>query len=597
MDRVFVYPGEIPRSSDILQLQRWIMEAHGWLIAGAIGQNTVFTGLQCVPTNPASMSVVVNPGAIFSLEEIDTTAFGSLPANTNPLMKSGLSTSPTTFTLTAPSTSGYSVNYLIQVQFQESDGNPTVLPYYNAANPAQPFSGPGNNGQAQNTARLEIAALQLVIGVAAPTGSQVTPAVESGWYGLWVITVNNGQTSITAADISLYPGAPMSGAPFASLAGNPNQQFATSPTTSGSNAPPLSQIQAQFAAINGSGANPFAVAPASASAPQNAPQFGQMFNLKTPSASGSITLSALRTIVIPTATAAITLTMEPGTTVGQWCEIVGTSYGVTVQSNVSSGIPLFTLPDGTNVYSFPLSSYGASLILIWDGLNWRVQTVGQTVVGTAQAGNQAVPLAQVQADFAALNGNANEVFAVANTNASNQAPPLSQIQAYFAALNGNANENFSANSFYSYGLFYEPNNSGIVCNSGATGSVNYANNAYVPHECAPASNTSEAVTLGQFTSSRYSGGPVIIERPDGLIFQFGTGTVTASGTGNFSNTINLPEAFPNAGLFAIGNWGGTAPPGGGSAFPFTTPTTTQVTLGIYAPGSGTFTIAYLAVGY
>ncbi len=565
MDRVFVYPGEIPRSSDILQLQRWIMEAHGWLIAGAIGQNTVLTGLQCVPTSPASMSVVVNPGAIFSLEEIDTTAFGSLPANTNPLMKSGLSTSPTTFTLTAPSTSGYSVNYLIQVQFQESDGNPTVLPYYNAANPAQPFSGHGNNGQAQNTARLEIAALQLVTGVAAPTGSQVTPAVESGWYGLWVITVNNGKTSITAADISLYPGAPVSGAPFASLAGNPNQQFATAPTTASNQAPPLSQIQAQFAPINGNGSNTFAVAPASASAPQNAPQFGQMFNLKTPSASGSITLSALRTIVMPTATAAITLTMEPGTTVGQWCEIVGTPYGVTVQSNVSSGSPLFTLPDGTNVYSFPLSSYGASLILIWDGLNWRVQTVGQTVVGTAQAGNQAVPLAQVQADF--------------------------------AALNGNANENFSANSFYSYGLFYEPNNSGIVCNSGATGSVNYAGNAYVPHGCAPALNTSEAVTLGQFTSSRYSGGPVIIERPDGLIFQFGTGTVTASGTGNFSNTINLPEAFPNAGLFAIGNWGGTNPPGGGSAFPFTTPTTTQVTLGMYAPGSGTFTIAYLAVGY
>ncbi len=629
MDRVFVYPGEIPRSSDILQLQRWIMEAHGWLIAGAIGRNTAFTGLQCVPTSPASMSVVVNPGAIFSLEEIDTTAFGSLPANTNPLMKSGLSTSPTTFTLTAPSTSGYSVNYLIQVQFQESDGNPTVLPYYNAANPAQPFSGPGNNGQSQNTARLEIAALQLVTGVAAPTGSQVTPAVESGWYGLWVITVNNGQISITAADISLYPGAPMSGAPFASLAGNPNQQFATAPTTANNQAPPLSQIQAQFAPINGNGSNTFAVAPASASAPQNAPQFGQMFDLQSPSASGSITLSALRTIVIPTATAAITLTMEPGTTVGQWCEIVGTSYGVTVQSNVSSGSPLFTLPDGTDVYSFVLSTYGASLVLIWDGVNWRVQTIGQTVVAEATATNQAPPLWQIQADFAALNGNANETFAVAATNASNQAPPLSQIQAQFAAignvvnsfngrqgavsltsgdvtsaltyipanLSGNPNQNFAANAFLAYGLFYSPNNSGIVCDPGYTASVNYAGNAYVPHVCSPAANTGEAVTLGQFTSSRNSGGPVIIERPDGLIFQFGTGTVTASGTGNFSNTINLPEAFPNAGLFAIGNWGGTNPPGGGSAFPFTTPSTTQVTLGIYAPGAGTFTIAYLAVGY
>ena len=524
MDRVFVYPGEIPRSSDILQLQRWMMEAHGWLIAGAIGQNTVFTGLQCVPTSPASMSVVVDPGAIFSLEEIDTTAFGSLPANANPLMKSGLSTSPTTFTLTAPSTSGYSVNYLIQVQFQESDGNPTVLPYYNAANPSQPFSGTGNNGQSQNTARLEIAALQLVTGVAAPTGSQVTPAVESGWYGLWVITVNNGQTSITAADISLYPGAPMSGAPFASLAGNPNQQFATAPTTANNQAPPLSQIQAQFAPINGNGSNTFAVAPASASAPQNAPQFGQMFDLQSPSASVSITLSALRTVVIPTATAAITLSMQPGTIVGQWCEIVGTSYCVTVQSNVSSGSPYFAMPDGSVPYSFTLSSAGASLVLIWDGTNWRVSTGGQVVIANAVSGNQAVSLGQAQANFAATNGSNSEQFNVAAATAA-----------------------------------------------------------------------SEAVNLGQFTSSLSSLG--WIELPNGIILQWGTGTVTAGGPGNASSTVTLPEAFPTTAVFAIGNWGGSNPPGGGSAFPFTAlPDTSQVSLGIYAPGAGTFVVAYLVIG-
>ena len=516
------------------------------------------------------MSVIVNPGAIFSLQEIDTSAYGSLPANTNPLMKSGINTTPTTFTLTAPSTSGYSVNYLIQVQFQEADGNPTVLPYYNAANPAQPFSGPGNNGQSQNTARLEIAALQLVTGVAAPTGSQVTPAVESGWYGLWVITVNNGQISITAADISLYPGAPSSGAPFASLAGNQNQQFAAAPTSVGTNVPPLSQVQAQFAPINGNGSNTFAVAPASASAPQNAPQFGQMFDLQSPSASGSITLSALRTIVIPTTTSAITLTMEPGTIVGQWCEIIGLPVGVTVQSTSSSG-PHFDYPDGSNSTSFTLSNYGEALILIWDGVNWRAQTVGQTVV--------------------------------AATTGSNQAPPLSQIQAQFAALNGNANQNFSASALSSATGDFSGNVSvgGVMTASGGAnfpvGLAGTTGNFTGTVTASNATSASDAVVLGQFTSSRNSGGPVIIERPDGLIFQFGTGTVTASGTGNFSNTINLPEAFPNAGLFAIGNWGGSSPPGGGSAFPFTTPTTTQVTLGIYAPGSGTFTIAYLAVGY
>ncbi len=558
MDRVLVYPGEIPRSSDILQLQRWIMEAHGWLIAGASGQNTVFTGLQCVPTSPASMSVVVNPGAIFSLEEIDTTAFGSLPANTNPLMKSGLSTSPTTFTLTAPSTSGYSVNYLIQVQFQESDGNPTVLPYYNAANPAQPFSGPGNNGQAQNTARLEIAALQLVIGVAAPTGSQVTPAVESGWYGLWVITVNNGQTSITAADISLYPGAPMSGAPFASLAGNPNQQFATAPTTANNQAPPLSQIQAQFAPINGNGSNTFAVAPASASAPQNAPQFGQMFDLQSPSASGSITLSAMRTIIIPSTSTAITLTMQPGTIAGQWCEIIGTSSGVTVQSNVTSGLPFFTLPDDSDVYSFTLSTYGASLILIWDGQNWRAQTIGQTVIADAASGNQALALGQANGLYMPIGETIVNTFNGRNGAVSLSSGDVTNALTYIPAeVNGSSSEQFN-----------------------------------VANATAP----TEAVNLGQFTSSLGAAG--WMELPNGIILQWGWGMVTSTSTGNFSSTVTLPIAFPTAGLFAIGNWGGSNPPGGGSAFPFTTlPDTSQVNLGIYAPAAGTFMVAYLAIGH
>ena len=340
-------------------------------------------------------------------------------------------------------------------------------------------------------------------------------------------------------------------------------------------------ILSSFAPVEGSTNNPFAVAPASASAPQNAPQYGQMFDLQAPSASGSITLSALRTVVIPTVTSAITLTMEPGTIVGQSCEVIGTAYGVTVQSNVISGFPEFIYPDNTNNYSLVLSGGGTSALFIWDGANWHVVTSGQTVVGTAESNNQAVSLGQANAIFAALAGNLNQNFAAA----------------LLSAATGNFSGNVTAAAVYSDTLLDTNNNSALVLNSGNTASTDSAITAYIPHACAPATNNSEAVTLGQFTSSRTVGGPVIMERPDGLIFQFGTGTVTASGTGNFSNTINLPEAFPNAGLFAIGNWGGTNPPGGGSAFPFTTPTTTQVTLGIYAPGSGTFTIAYLAVGY
>ena len=83
-----------------------------------------------------------------------------------------------------------------------------MLPYVNAANPRQPFSGPGNSGTAQNTQRVQRVQLQVKPGAAAASGTQATPAVDGGWVGLYVVTVNYGQTAITAASIATLPGAP-----------------------------------------------------------------------------------------------------------------------------------------------------------------------------------------------------------------------------------------------------------------------------------------------------------------------------------------------------------------------------------------------------
>jgi hypothetical protein len=123
-------------------------------------------------------------------------------------MKMGINTSGTNFTLTAPGVSGESINYLIEATFQEGDGTPVVLPYYNATNPTMPYSGPANSGVPQNTVRNQIVELQLKAGAPAAAGTQVTPAVDSGWVGLYVITVNYGQTTVTSSSISVYPGAP-----------------------------------------------------------------------------------------------------------------------------------------------------------------------------------------------------------------------------------------------------------------------------------------------------------------------------------------------------------------------------------------------------
>ncbi|WP_114910883.1 glycine-rich domain-containing protein [Acidibrevibacterium fodinaquatile] len=209
MDRNIVYPGAIPLDTDILTINRNTLIALGYLVQATLGSNTVVDGLACAPTSPASMSVTVGPGSITTLTTIDPLAYGALPAdNTDPLVKMGINTTPTSFTLTAPTSSGESIAYLIEASFLESDTDPVILPYYNAANPAQPYSGPSNSGAAQNTARIERVQLQVKSGAPAPTGTQTTPPVDSGWFGLYVITVAYGATSITAANIETLATAP-----------------------------------------------------------------------------------------------------------------------------------------------------------------------------------------------------------------------------------------------------------------------------------------------------------------------------------------------------------------------------------------------------
>lgn len=209
MDRTLVYPGSIPLDTDILAVNRNAMIAIGCLARAVLGDDPIVDGLACMPTVPASMSVTVGAGSITQLASVDPLAYGSLAANTaSPLVKMGVNLTPATFPLTAPTTSGFVCNYLVQASFQEADTVPVVLPYYNAANPAQPYSGPSNSGLPQNTLRTQRVQLQVKSGVPAAAGSQTTPAVDNGWVGLYVISVAYGQTAIAADSIVTLPTAP-----------------------------------------------------------------------------------------------------------------------------------------------------------------------------------------------------------------------------------------------------------------------------------------------------------------------------------------------------------------------------------------------------
>ncbi|HEX8894479.1 MAG TPA: hypothetical protein VF783_14205 [Terriglobales bacterium] len=212
VDRVLVYPGSIPRSVDLLQTNRNVMIGLGMLAQEMLGTSTIASGFACTPTSPAGLAVLVAPGRLYSLQAVDPLAYSTLAADlTDLIVKQGILSTSTTLSCPAPATSGQSVNYLVEVAFTETDTNAAVLPYYNSVNPSQPFSGPSNNGSANYTTRQDTVLLQVKAGTPATTGSQVTPAPDSGYVGLFVVTVAYGQTTVTSGNISQYSGAPLLG--------------------------------------------------------------------------------------------------------------------------------------------------------------------------------------------------------------------------------------------------------------------------------------------------------------------------------------------------------------------------------------------------
>lgn len=209
MDRQIVYPGSIPLDTDLLLLQRATMTALGALAQAVLGTTVVIDGLGCTPTTPPSLSVAVAPGSLFQPSVIDATGYGSLASVTGQsIVKAGINTATTILTLVPPASAGTVISYLIQASLNEYDASPVVLPYYNAANPAQPFVGPANAGTAQNTQRLQRVSVVSKPGVAAAPGTQSPPAADSGWIGLYVVNVAFGQTFVAATDITVLPSAP-----------------------------------------------------------------------------------------------------------------------------------------------------------------------------------------------------------------------------------------------------------------------------------------------------------------------------------------------------------------------------------------------------
>lgn len=212
-DRQTTYVGAVPSAKDILYAGQYSMTSIAKLAAGVLGTSTVVNGFTCTPTTPASLSVLLTAGEIYQLANLEATAWSALPADTaHSILKQGLLLDAATISITPPGTVGQSQVYLIEVQYQDSDTSNAVLNYYNSQNPNSPFYGPPvsgtGSGQAQSTVRKGVVAYQAKAGIAATTGSQTAPSVDSGWVGLFTITVAYGATTITAGNISQLTTAP-----------------------------------------------------------------------------------------------------------------------------------------------------------------------------------------------------------------------------------------------------------------------------------------------------------------------------------------------------------------------------------------------------
>jgi hypothetical protein len=202
MDRQIIYVGQVPLETDLLNTNKNVMVGLSKLAAALLGTTTLVNGFTCIPTGPASLQVQVTAGEIYILQNIDGTAYSSLAADTaHQIVKQGILLDTVTLNAPAPVTGGQSINYLVQVTYQDTDALPVVLPYYNASNPSVAYSGPANAGTTNNTVRKGVATVAIKAGISAATGSQVTPTVDAGYTPMFVVTVANGQTQVTAPNI------------------------------------------------------------------------------------------------------------------------------------------------------------------------------------------------------------------------------------------------------------------------------------------------------------------------------------------------------------------------------------------------------------
>ena len=209
--RILTYPNIVPYDTDFLRQELYRVVDIANLAQAVIGLPVEFGGTLngyasgiCTQDSPNDMTVMIGVCNLWFQSQLESLAFGNVEPLTTPLIYKQYTNmepinSSTLGTITAPSTSGQSQYYLIQGTPQTTQINMVSRPYYNASNPDAPSFVSANDTEVD---QIEFA---LVAGTASATPT--IPAPSSGAVGMFVILVTHGQTTITNANISGYPGS------------------------------------------------------------------------------------------------------------------------------------------------------------------------------------------------------------------------------------------------------------------------------------------------------------------------------------------------------------------------------------------------------
>lgn len=207
MDRQIVYPGSIPLDSDFLRMQRHALIAIATLTGTVLGSSPIVDGLTCRPGS-LGYAVVIGPGSMSSLMQLDYTSYGSLPADSMPVVRTGINAGEVTLQLGTLPDQNFALCWLIQASLVEVDDEPIALMYWNAVDPSVSFTGPANSGAAQNTRRRTALVLSAKPSGPVPPSSFAAPAPDPGCVGLYSVMAWAGKPGIDPEDVQALPDSP-----------------------------------------------------------------------------------------------------------------------------------------------------------------------------------------------------------------------------------------------------------------------------------------------------------------------------------------------------------------------------------------------------